>query len=129
MRIGRLFDGTDDAGRPEFSARLIMECDAERARVLGFLKGGRLVLRTSARGPDLLAPERKRGVPMSFATDGTWIWSRAAAYYLAEHGIAPEDDLLEHIHHCRFHADVPDQGATDRAVLALQQHFASVHKR
>ncbi|MFD0540822.1 hypothetical protein ACFQY7_50440 [Actinomadura luteofluorescens] len=36
-------------------------------------------------------------MPLTFHTDGTWVWSGAVAYYLTEHGVPPEPDLVAHI--------------------------------
>lgn len=65
---------------------------------------------------------------MSYATDGVWIWSRAAAYYLDNHGIAPEGEFLAHIIRCRYSAQIPDQDTVNSAVEDLKQHFASTQK-
>ncbi|MFE3446705.1 hypothetical protein ACFXNW_27060 [Nocardia sp. NPDC059180] len=128
-RIAQLFDGSDSSGFPDFSSRQIVEDDSERARIKQFLTGGTLILRTSGRGADVLAPEKKRAVPMSYATDGVWIWSRAAAYYLSNHGIAPEEDFLEHIRRCDYSAIVPDQDTVSSAIDRLKQHFASTQNQ
>ncbi|VFA99804.1 Uncharacterised protein [Nocardia cyriacigeorgica] len=66
---------------------------------------------------------------MSYATDGVWIWSRAAAYYLDNHGIAPEEDFLAHILRCNYSAPVPDQDAINSAIEDLKQHFSASQNR
>ncbi|MBF6085358.1 hypothetical protein [Nocardia cyriacigeorgica] len=128
-RIARLFDGPDKTGLPDFSTRRIVQDEDERSKIKQFLTGGVLILRTSGRSADALAPEKKRAVPMSYATDGVWIWSRAAAYYLDNHGIAPEEDFLAHILRCNYSASVPDQDAVNSAIEDLKQHFSASQNR
>ena len=36
-------------------------------------------------------------VPASFRTDGEWIWTDTVAYYLDQHGLAPDEELARHI--------------------------------
>ncbi|GAA2095489.1 hypothetical protein [Actinomadura alba] len=69
----------------------------ERERLLGYLEAGTPILITTALIYDVIHRDRGRVVPMSFRTDGTWIWSDITPYYLRTHGIRPESALLEHI--------------------------------
>jgi len=66
----------------------------DQAAALGRLEAGKAVLTTTARVVDRVAPERGEVVPMTFRTDGRWVWSEQITYYLREHGVAPEPDLL-----------------------------------
>jgi hypothetical protein len=45
----------------------------------------------------VLDPSQLYCVPMSFRTDGKWIWNEASAYYADEHQLAPDAGLLEHL--------------------------------
>lgn len=62
--------------------------------LLRYLSGGTPILSTRELTSDLVVPERGAVVPMGLRTDGRLIWSDAAAYYLAEHGLAPDPALL-----------------------------------
>ena len=59
-------------------------------------------------------------VPMNFRTDGAWAWPGAVAYYLREHGVPPDPDLVAHIRARRFTApsEVPEP-AKDLALAAI----------
>ena len=57
---------------------------------------------------------------MNFRTDGAWAWPGAVAYYLREHGVPPDPDLVAHIRARRFTApsEVPEP-AKDLALAAI----------
>src|SRR5262249_48154718 len=57
----------------------------------------RMVVRAAGRMTDPLAGDAVPRVPLSFRSDGAWVWSEAAAYYLGTYGVAPEMELLRHI--------------------------------
>ena len=98
MRIARLFDGRDEAGRFRIDpGRPRLDDPGERERLAKFLAAGFVVVRIPGLHEDVLDPDRPRRAPMSTHTDGTWIWSAAMRYFLLEHGIAPEPDFLAHI--------------------------------
>jgi hypothetical protein len=46
---------------------------------------------------DVVDPEAGSVVPMSFRTDGTWIWTDTVEYYLSRHQLAPDAELITHI--------------------------------
>jgi hypothetical protein len=57
-------------------------------------------------------------VPTSFRTDGEWIWTDTVAYYLQQHGMAPDEELVAHIE-ARWEAgDVDVETDHETAVLA-----------
>lgn len=66
---------------------------------------------------DVLDPERKSRVPITFLTDGEWIRSGATAYYLEQYSVAPDAEFVEHIKNkdyiCR---DVPEDVVRDASV-------------
>lgn len=67
-----------------------------KARLLGFLGGGGLVLHAPGLRPDRLDPPRADSVPLGYVTDGSWIWPLELAYYLGEHDVLPPRELLDH---------------------------------
>ena len=55
------------------------------------------MLLTTARLDDVWDTSAGSVVPMSFRTDGTWVWSDASTYYLQAHGLLPDPAMIEHI--------------------------------
>ncbi|TQS40407.1 hypothetical protein [Cryptosporangium phraense] len=96
-RLARAFDGADAATGPFFHPDHPQVDAAERDALLAYLTGAEAVLLTPGTMVDVVAPDRGAVVPMSFRSDGVWIWPDTVAYYLREHGLAPEPDLAEHI--------------------------------
>lgn len=69
----------------------------ERDDVLAYLENAPVVLAARSHGPDVFAPDAPPAVPLSFHTDGTWVWPGAVAYYLREHHVPPAPQLVQHI--------------------------------
>ncbi|MBW4716081.1 TNT domain-containing protein [Saccharothrix obliqua] len=69
----------------------------ELADVLEYLESAPVVLTTGSYGPDAFQPDLPPSVPLSFHTDGTWVWSGGVAYYLRNHHVAPAPQLVQHI--------------------------------
>lgn len=114
MRTPRVYDGLDEAGRPVVEREALAE--AERERVLAYLESAPAVLASRSFDVDAFDPGRVDVVPLTFRTDGSWVWPGAVAYYLREHAVAPDPELLSHIRGRRF--EVPEVGEPARQ-LAL----------
>lgn len=122
MRVARLFDGRDAAGEWAFAPDRPRIADHdERARIAGFLSGGKVISRVAAVDLDRAEPANGRVVPLSTSTDGTWIWGAALRYYVEAHGIAPEPDFLAHIVSHEYVAPEPDETAWRAALAQLRQ--------
>lgn len=121
MQIARIFDTHDETGRAVFGPdRERLDDETERGELVRFLRAGRVVLATTGRDRDRLVPERGQVVPMSFRTDGEWVWSDALAYYVNEHGIAPEPELREHARSRSYTVpEVSDEVAREAGRLVL----------
>jgi hypothetical protein len=118
FRIARAFDfATPDTG-PGFHPEHRVVDSAERDRMLQYLASGTLVLHTTARTRDVLSPEAGQVVPTSFRTDGEWIWTDTVAYYLEEHGLAPDEELAAHIEARCQAGDVDAQTDQETAIAA-----------
>ena len=105
IRIAKIFDARDEAGRAVFGPDHPRLADAaSRARVLAYLKNGKVCLATAGRDRDRYDPRQGQVVPMSFRTDGFWVWSEALAYYLEQYGFAPEQAFLDHMRACDYRA-------------------------
>ncbi|WP_410660877.1 ferredoxin [Amycolatopsis sp. lyj-112] len=117
LRSPRVYDGVDESGRPVVNREALSP--AERDRVLEYLDAAPVVLASRTYDADAFAPSREPLVPLNFRTDGRWYWPGAVAYYLREHDVAPDPDLLTHIRALRF--TLPEVGEPERelAVAAI----------
>jgi hypothetical protein len=120
-RVANVFDSIDDEGLPHFDEDHPRIPEEERAILAEYLAAGEPLLMTTGLIDDILAPERTEVVPLSFRTDGTWIWVDAIEYYLVEHGIAPEPELLEHLRARVGTAPSPSGVQLYRALAVMQR--------
>lgn len=117
-----VFDAVDPVTGPSFAEDHLRLTDPdERQQVLAYLTGGTALATTTARMDDILDSARSQVVPMSFRTDGTWIWTDTVSYYLEQHELAPAAPLLEHIREVGYHVAELDAVALFRAISALQR--------
>ncbi len=114
LRLPKVYDGLGGNGRPVVNRPPLDP--AEKGRVLDYLGGAPVVLAARSYGTDAFDPGRPPSVPLTFRTDGVWVWPGAVAYYLREHDVAPDPELLAHVR--RRDYAVPDVGedARQRAV-------------
>jgi hypothetical protein len=122
LRLARVFDGQSPSGAPWFSpGRLRLPEPVRRQRIADYLTRGRLVVRAVGMMADPLTNSDQPVVPLSYRTDGTWVWQEALAYYLRTRGAAPELEFLCHIEERGFvlPTDVPDDVASAAAALAM----------
>ncbi|MFL6074878.1 MAG: hypothetical protein ACJ73S_15890 [Mycobacteriales bacterium] len=120
VRVARLFDGVDPETGPYFGdGRGRVDDGGERARIAGFLDGGAVVLFSTGREPDRVDPARGAAVGTSVRTDGTWVWSDGVAYYVREHGIAPEADLYAHIRELGYRCPGTDEATAQHVLETL----------
>ena len=98
FKIARVFDFAKPDTGPGFDpGHRVITDSGERDRMLHYLTSGTTVLHTTARTQDILDPGAGQVVPASFRTDGQWIWTDTVAYYLEQHGLAPDEELAAHI--------------------------------
>jgi hypothetical protein len=117
MRQPRVYDGLDAAGKPVVNRPALPP--EERDRVLDYLTNAPVVLAARSYDVDAFAPDREPEVPLNFRTDGSWVWPGSVAYYLREHGVAPDPDLVDHIRAHRFVLPGVDEPARDLAIAAI----------
>ncbi|SNQ48712.1 conserved hypothetical protein [Frankia canadensis] len=119
VTIARVFDEVDPVTGPGFAADRPRLSDPDtRADLLRRLDLGIPVLGTSARMTDVLDPDRGEVVPMTFRTDGVWVWTDTTSYYLDQHGIVPDPDLVRHL--------LADPAAADADEVALHRVLANL---
>ncbi len=99
FRVARIFDGPGPVvNRPPVPAEDVHE-------LLEYLDGAPLAGPARGYDVDRMDPEGRQSVPVAFHTDGSWIWPAAVNYYLREHDVPPEPELVEHV--ARLHFDLP----------------------
>lgn len=117
-RIAKVFDGAAD-GVPYYLPDHPRLSPPDRTDPLAYLAAGTPLLMTTATEPDFVEPARGEVVPMSFRTDGFWIWNDALAYYLTEYGYAPEPDFLAAMQNADWTCPTPDAAVVERALDEL----------
>lgn len=119
--VARVFDGLEPGtDEPYFAPdHPIVHDAAERERLATYLRSGRPVLSTTAHEADRVDRLRGDVVPLSFRTDGAWIWTDAVTYYLEVHGLAPDPDLTAHIAASRYLCRAVDDVTVRRALDEL----------
>lgn len=121
IKIAVVFDEVDALTGPCFTAgHPRMQDEGEARRVIDYLRGGAPLLVTTARMDDVVDTSRTAVVPMSFRTDGTWIWTDTTTYYLEQHRLEPDPELLAHIRDAAYLLPELDSVAIDRAMTVLQ---------
>jgi hypothetical protein len=122
-RVARIFDRVDPAAGPRFDADHPRLGGTEAEAVLRYLRASRPVVTTTARQPDALDPDAGEVVPLSFRTDGAWVWSEATAYYLERYAIAPDAEFLEAIRAAGYLPPPASGACVHRAVqVLLREH-------
>lgn len=107
MRIASLWRLNGDALELRPDLDRCEDPDLKR-QILGFLGEGGFVLRSPGLREDRLDPSRPNAVPLGYLSDGEWIWPLEMSYYLEQHGILPEQDLLDHMRARGYEAPKPD---------------------
>jgi hypothetical protein len=122
VKIAAVFDEVDAETGPRFSGdHERMEDEDEIRKVLEYLRAGEPLLVTTAQMDDVVDRSRRNAVPMNFRTDGTWIWTDSTTYYLEQHQLTPDTELLEHIRASRYQMPELDGIAIHRAMAVLQE--------
>ncbi|MGW4245441.1 hypothetical protein [Nocardia sp. NPDC004722] len=93
-RLAHVYDARDEDGRP-VAVREALSPQL-REQILAYLERAPIVLAARSFEVDEFAPS-DRDVPLTFRTDGVWIWSGSVYHYLRKHNLPPEQDLVRHI--------------------------------
>jgi len=122
VRLAAVFDAVDPDRGPMFDpAHPVIEDLDELTELLEHLNNGLPVLTTSATMTDIMDPDRRDVVPLTFRTDGVWVWNDATSYFLERYGLAPEPDLLEHLRGRQEHSPEVSDVTLHRILSHLQQ--------
>ncbi|GAA3615686.1 hypothetical protein GCM10022419_121220 [Nonomuraea rosea] len=117
ISVARVFDGVRD-GVPYF---LPDHPQVHDPRLADYLRAGAAILSTTSVDVDRLDPARGAVVPLSFRTDGAWIWTDTITYYLEEHGIRPDEELCAHIAAQSFRCPAVDQAVAEQTLRELRR--------
>jgi hypothetical protein len=130
LTVARVFDAVDAVTGPRFDEDHEWlghpEDGSVRDVVQRYLDGGVRVLGSTDVMQDVITPQLGPVVPMSFRTDGRWIWTDTVAYYVREYGLAPDSRLLDHIQERRVMVPaLVSDVARHRALAALFRPVAA----
>ncbi|GAA0525666.1 TNT domain-containing protein [Saccharopolyspora thermophila] len=123
LRIANVFDDYDDQGRPVVATRPPVAAD-EAGALRQYLENAPVVLGAEENEEDQLDPERPTTVPGAWHTDGRWLWPGSVAFYLAQYGLPPEPELVQHIRDRGFQLPEVDRDTLDRAAAELRDRRA-----
>jgi hypothetical protein len=122
IRIVSIFDEVDPETGSMFIDSRERIHDADEARqVAEYLDAGQPLLVTTGAMDDVVDRSRRNVVPMNFRTDGTWIWTDSTTYYLKQHNLAPDPELLDHIRAADYQMPKVDGVAIHRTIAVLQE--------
>ena len=124
VRIAVLFDEVDPTLGPRFDEDHPTVDDGEWEELVEYLHQGQPLLVTTGRLDDVVEPARGNVVPMTFRTDGTWVWSDATTYYLETYHLLPDPDMVAHIRALDYELPDVTDVAVHRAMAALQEPAA-----
>lgn len=122
MRTAKVFDGTDANGRPTLNRPPLHA--QEIPWIIAYLEQGPTVLMAHSTDTDAY-DAGAQDVPLTYSTDGTWIWPGAVTYYLRKYGISPDPELVDQIRSRRFQLEAVSQAAQDQAAAEAKQHVAA----
>lgn len=117
LRVAKPFGSFTSDGTPVVKRPMVPE--SERDAVVRYLEQAPVVLAARGFDDDLLDPARPRRVPLTYRTDGTWVWSGAVGYYLRVHGVPPEPELVAHIRSGGFRVPEVSDEVRSAAVAAI----------
>jgi hypothetical protein len=121
LRIATLWRRPAEGEQPVLRDDLEPALEANEAeRVARYLDEGLVVLAATTLLPDRLDPSREHAVPVSYITDGTWLWTGEQAYYLRTHGIPPQTEFLDHIRRSGYRPGPIPPTAEARALAWLR---------
>lgn len=90
----------------------------ERAWALEYLESAPVVLSARGYDRDMFAPGLVE-VPMTFHTDGTWVWPGAVGYYLRRYNMPPDPDLVMHLRTNGFRVPHVDKATKEHAATTI----------
>jgi hypothetical protein len=123
LPIAKPFDGSEPDGTPIVRRPAVPQEDREA--LAGYLEKAPIILAARSSSEDVMDPRRALSVPMTYHSDGTWIWPGAVAYYLRAHDVPPEPELVAHVRANGF--ELPD--VPEPVLSAALKHLYSSFER
>jgi hypothetical protein len=120
IQLAPIFDDVGVGAGPLFRPGHPILDDDESAKVVRYLLDGEPLLVTEELMDDVLDSEQAGCVPMSFRTDGRWIWNEASAYYAQRYGLQPHAGLVAHVRSNGYLPPPVDGVTVHRALRVLQ---------
>jgi hypothetical protein len=120
VRLAEIFDEIDADAGPYFRPDHALLEEGEADKVVQYLYGGEPLLVTAGLMDDVMDSTQVYCVPMSFRTDGQWVWNEACAYYAEQYRLAPDPGLLDHLRSNDYAAPAVDGVGVHRALEILQ---------
>jgi hypothetical protein len=117
FREAKVFDGRDGTGRPVVNRSQLPAHEIQS--LASYLEQAPMVLRANGAGQDEFAPGAHPEVPLTFHTDGQWIWPGSVHYYLRKYGLPPEQDLVTHIRSLDYSLGQPSESVQRAAVSVI----------
>ncbi|MGH3995604.1 MAG: hypothetical protein ACRDSN_24440, partial [Pseudonocardiaceae bacterium] len=117
FRTARVFDGVGMDGRPHVDRQMLDESEA--GRVLAYLESAPVVRASEGFGPDRIDPTRGRSVPLTWQTDGNWVWPGSVTYYLRSYALPPDPEFLAYIRQRNFQPPIVHPTAKQSALAAV----------
>ncbi|MBO2460222.1 hypothetical protein [Actinomadura violacea] len=119
LRVARVFDEVGADGTPRYDRPPVPE--HEREPLLRYLREAPIVLAARGYDTDRLDPARPAEVPLTFHTNGVWIWPGAVHYYLRVHGVPPEPRLVRYASAENFRIPEVDEETRAEAVATINR--------
>lgn len=120
VHLAEIFDEINVDAGPFFRPDHLLLDDGEADKVVQYLYGGEPLLVTAGLMDDVMDRTQVYCVPMSFRTDGAWVWNEASAYYAEQYQIAPAPGLLAHLRSNDYAPAPVDGVGVHRALQILQ---------
>jgi hypothetical protein len=120
IKLAAIFDEADAEAGPYFRSAHPVLAAEDADKVVQYLLGGEPLLVTDDLMDDVLDSTRLLSVPMSFRTDGAWVWNEASAYYADEYQLEPDPGLLAHVRASDYVPPAVDGVGVYRALQALE---------
>src|SRR5262249_35126040 len=93
--------------------------ESEAGRVLAYLESAPVVYATDGFAPDRIDHNRGRAVPLTWHTDGVWVWPGSVTYYLRSYALPPDPEFVAHIRLRHFQPPAVSPEVKQAAMTAI----------
>lgn len=121
MKFISIWDSIGETGAPQIDPDHERIDEALAQRVARFLAQAPPVLATQRRDTDVLTGV-DNVVPLTFRTDGTWVWSDEVAYYVANHRLSPGRKFLN------YFAEIDPDSPIELTDSQIEEALAEIYR-